>query len=191
MPLLHQRNSIFEPCPQRNWYKPPPTNIEAIYLMQSPKNTKQVCGFLGLVGYYQKFIKKFAWITKPLTTLTCHNSKFDWMPDHEAAFISLKGALIQAPILHYPDPLKWYIAHIDASDNTCGAQLSQIHSGQELPVVFLSHTFTNAAKMEHYRTRGLWCLLCLNKMELLFSRDLASSCTMNTNLCRSFSMARM
>ena len=41
----------------------------------------------------------------------------------------------------YPDPSKWYIVYMDASDDACGAQLSQEHNGQELPVVFLSHTF--------------------------------------------------
>ena len=95
--------------------------------MQPPKNSKQIWAVLGLVGYYQKFIQNFAWLTKPHTTLTCHNAKSDWMPDHQVVFASLKGALIQAPILKYPDPSKWYIVYTGASDNTFGAQLSQEH----------------------------------------------------------------
>ena len=51
---------------------------------------------------------------------------------------------LQAPILHYPDPSKIYIVYTDASDDGCGAQLSQEHDGQELPVAFLSHTFTDS-----------------------------------------------
>ena len=65
-----------------------------------------VWAFLGLVGYYQKFIKNFAYIGKPLTTHMHHDAKFDWTLTHQAAFVTLKGALIQAPILHNPDPSK-------------------------------------------------------------------------------------
>ena len=84
--------------------KPLPSKTEAIKAMQSPKNAKQVQAYLGFVGYYQKFINNFAHITKPLTTLTYHKAKFDWTLIKEAAFITVKGQLIQAPILHYPDP---------------------------------------------------------------------------------------
>ena len=74
--------------------------------MQPPITPKQVQGFLGLVGYYRKFIKGFAKIAKPLTLLTQQQVKFDWMPLHHTAFLSLKEAIIQEPILHYPDPNK-------------------------------------------------------------------------------------
>ena len=101
--------------------------MEAIRLMQPPKNAKWVQAFLGLVGYYQKFIKTFAHIAKPLTTLMHHDAKFYWTLTHQAVFVTLKWALIQSPILHYPDPSKWYIVYMDASDDACGAQLSQEH----------------------------------------------------------------
>ena len=61
---------------------------------------------------------------------------------HHTASLHLKEAIIQAPILHYPDPDKKYIVYTDASENACGAQLSQEHDGTESPVAFLSHTFT-------------------------------------------------
>ena len=98
--------------------KPLLLKTEVIKLMWPKRNTKQVWAFLGLVGCY---IKNFAWIAKPLTTLMCHYAKFDWTPHHQVVFVSLKGALIQASILHYPDYLKWYIVYTDASDNTCDA----------------------------------------------------------------------
>ena len=50
--------------------------------------------------------------------------------------------IVQAPILHYPDPDKRYIVYTDASDDACGAQLSQEYDGTEFPTAFLSHTFT-------------------------------------------------
>ena len=68
--------------------------------------------------------------------------KFEWTLDHQTAFIHLKNAIVQAPILHYPNPNKPYIVYTDASDDTCRAQLSQEHKGTEFPVAFLSHTFS-------------------------------------------------
>ena len=102
---------------------------------------KQVSTFLGLVGYYRKFIKGFTKIAKPLTLLT-RQVKFDWTPTHHTAFLQLKEAIVQAPILHYPNPTKKYIVYTDTSDDACGAQLSQEHNGTEFPVAFLLHTFT-------------------------------------------------
>ena len=55
---------------------------------------------------YKKFIMSFGQLAKLLTTLTHHDAKFNWTSEYQAAFVSLKGALIKAPILHYPDPLK-------------------------------------------------------------------------------------
>ena len=60
--------------------------------------------------------------------------------------MKLKEAIIQAPILRYPDTTKPYIVYTDASDDACGAQLSQIHDGTEFPVAFLSHTFTDTQR---------------------------------------------
>ena len=104
---------------------------------------KQVCAFLGLVGYYRKFIKNFAKIAKPLTLLTYQQAKFKWTPTHHNAFLTLKESVVQAPILHYPNLKKCYIFYTDASDDACGAQLSQEHDGTEFPIAFLSHIFTD------------------------------------------------
>ena len=123
--------------------KPVPAKTEAIKAMHPPVNPKQVCSFLGLVGCYQKFIKNFAKIAKPLTMLTHMDVKFKWKETHHCAFMKLKDAIIQAPILQYPDTTKPYIVYTDASNNACGAQLSQIHNETEFPVAFSSHTFTD------------------------------------------------
>ena len=75
--------------------------------------------------------------------LTRMDDKFEWKEAHHCAFMKLKDAIIQAPILRYPDTTKPYIMYTDASDNACGAQLSQMHDEAEFPVAFLSHTFTD------------------------------------------------
>ena len=93
--------------------------------------------------YYRKFIRNFAKIAKPLTLLTHQQAKFEWTPTHHNAFLTLKESVIQAPILHYPNPKKCYIVYTDASDDACGAQLSQEHDGTEFPIAFLSHMFTD------------------------------------------------
>ena len=78
--------------------------------------------------------------------LTQQQIKFEWTPMHHTTFLHLKEAIIQAPILHYPDPEKRYIVYTDASDDACRAQLSQEHNGTEFPVAFLSHTFTETQR---------------------------------------------
>ena len=65
---------------------------------------------------------------------------------HHTAFLHLKEAIIQAPILHYPNPNKQYIVYTDALDDGCRAQLSQEHDGTEFPIAFLSHTFTETQR---------------------------------------------
>ena len=110
--------------------------------MNPPTIPKQVRAFLGLVCYYRKFIKGFAKIAKPLTLLTRQQVKFEWMPEHQSAFVHLKDTIVQAPILHYLNPNKTYNVYTDASDDTCGTQLSQEHDGMEFPIALLSHTFS-------------------------------------------------
>ena len=82
--------------------RPLPLKTQAINNMHQPKTAKQEHAFLGLVGYYTKFIKDFAKMVKRLTLFTCHKAKFEWTPAHHTAFMMLKEAIIQAPILHYP-----------------------------------------------------------------------------------------
>ena len=125
-----------------NGIQPLPSKTHTIQNMKPPTTPKQIRAFLRLVGYYRKFIRGFAKIAKPLTMLTRQQVKFDWTPEHHKAFIHLKEAIVQAPILHYPNPNKTYIVYIDASDDACRDQLSQEHNGTEFPVAFLSHTFT-------------------------------------------------
>ena len=75
--------------------------------------------------------------------LTQQQVKFEWTPTHHTTFLNLKEAIIQAPILSYPDPNKKYIVYTDASNDAYRAQLKH---GTEFPVVFLSHTFTETQR---------------------------------------------
>ena len=72
--------------------------------MNPPTMPKQVRAFLGLVGYYRKFIKGFAKIAKPLTLLTRQQVKFDWTPDHQAAFFTFKRCHCSSTHFALPEP---------------------------------------------------------------------------------------
>ena len=71
--------------------RPLPSETQAIKNMHPPKTPKQVCTFLGLVGYYRNFIRNFAKIAKPLTLLTCQQAKFKWTPTHHTSFFDTQG----------------------------------------------------------------------------------------------------
>ena len=66
-------------------------------------------------------------MAKPLTLLTHHKVTFELTPTHHTAYMTLKEAIIQTHILHYPDPARIYIVYMDASDDVSGAQPSQEH----------------------------------------------------------------
>ena len=125
---------------------PLPSKTQAIRNMHPLKISKQACTFLGLVGYCRKFIRNFAKIANPMTLLTHQQAMFNWTQTHHNAFLTLKESVIQAPILQYLDPNKRYIVYTDASDDACGAQLSQVHNRIEFPIAFLSHTFLDTQR---------------------------------------------
>ena len=126
---------------------PLPSKTQAIQKMQPPTTPKHVHAFLGLVGYYRKFIKNFA---KPLIRLTRQQVKFDWTPEHQEAFTKLKDSIIQVLILCYPNPSKRYIVYTDTSNDACRAQLMQEHNDTKFPIAFLSHTFFGYPKKVKY-----------------------------------------
>lgn len=85
--------------------KPHPKQAEAIKNAPKPCNKTQVRSFLGLVGFYRKFIPNFAAIASPLSDLTKKGqpNKVEWGPPQDRAFHALKEKLISAPILKLPD----------------------------------------------------------------------------------------
>ena len=92
-----------------------PEKLESIAKMPAPKNPKEVKQFLRLVGYYRKFVPRFADISRVLTHLTKKDIEFKWTPECENCFQILKEFLQQAPILKYPDPQASYTLYTDAS----------------------------------------------------------------------------
>ncbi|GJY41040.1 putative reverse transcriptase domain-containing protein [Tanacetum coccineum] len=102
-----------------------PAKIEAIKDWTSPKSPTEIRQFLGLAGYYRRFIEGFSKIAKPMTKLTQKKVKFVWGDKQEAAFQLLKQKLCSAPILALPEGSEDFIAYCDASKKGLGAVLMQ------------------------------------------------------------------
>nr|GEV80752.1 putative reverse transcriptase domain-containing protein [Tanacetum cinerariifolium] len=91
----------------------------------SPKSPTKIRQFLGLAGYYRRFIEGFSKIAKPMTKLTQKKVKFEWGDKQEAAFQLLKQKLCGAPILALPEGCEDFIVYCDASNKRLGAVLMQ------------------------------------------------------------------
>ncbi|GJT05375.1 putative reverse transcriptase domain-containing protein [Tanacetum coccineum] len=102
-----------------------PAKIEAVKNWTSPTTPTEIRQFLGLAGYYRRFIKDFSKIAKSLTELTQKNKKYIWGKDQESAFQLLKQKLYEAPILALPKGNIDFVVYCDASHQGLGAVLMQ------------------------------------------------------------------
>ncbi|GJV90343.1 putative reverse transcriptase domain-containing protein [Tanacetum coccineum] len=97
--------------------------IKSIKDCASPKTLTEICQFLGLAGYYRRFIKGFSKIAKPMTKLTQKTVKFEWGDKEEASFQLLKQKLCSAPILALPKGSENFVVYCDASHKGLGTVL--------------------------------------------------------------------
>ena len=110
---------------------------------------KKIKQFLGLTGYYRKFVPRFADISRPLTTLTKKDAKFEWTSACQKSFELLKEALCGEPVLKYADTSKPYTLYTDASKYGWAGVLTQPHvttvdgksTTTDHPVAFVSGLF--------------------------------------------------
>ena len=105
--------------------EPLPEKLEAVRKMPPPTTPREIRQFLGLVGYYRKFVPKFADIARPLTNLTKLDVPYEWTNRCQEAFEFLKQMLLKEPILKYPDPSKPYTLFTDASKFAWACVLTQ------------------------------------------------------------------
>nr|GFD14753.1 putative reverse transcriptase domain-containing protein [Tanacetum cinerariifolium] len=102
-----------------------PAKIESIKDWQSPKTAMEIRQFLGLAGYYPRFIEGFSKIAKSMTKLTQKKVKFDWGDKKEVVFQCIKQKLCSALILALPEGSKGFIIYCDASIKGLGDVLMQ------------------------------------------------------------------
>ena len=125
----------------RNTIKPRDALVETIETFPKPETKKQVRSFLGLTGYYRRFVKNYADIAVPLTNLTKKGepTRVRWTSACENAFSKLKSMLKSPPVLRPPNWDNLFILQVDASDFGVGAILSQLDMEEQgNPVAFAS-----------------------------------------------------
>ncbi|KAK8659179.1 hypothetical protein V6N13_029389 [Hibiscus sabdariffa] len=102
-----------------------PSKIEAIVNWKPPRNVPEIRSFLGLAGYYRRFVEGFSIIAAPLTKLLRKNVLFSWTDAQQASFEKLKDVLTKAPVLTQPESGKTYSIYSDASHSGLGCVLMQ------------------------------------------------------------------
>ena len=127
-------------------FEPLPEKLEAVRTMPHPKSAKEVKQFLGLIGYYRKFIPQFSDLSRPLTRLTWHDCNFEWTPQCQKSFDHLRELLMEYPNLRYPDPQKSYTVFTDASGIGWSGVLTQEHEDEKgrlknHPICYVSGQF--------------------------------------------------
>ena len=120
--------------------QPQRDKVEAIRNCQQPKTKKDVRSFLGLAGWYRRFVPNFATRAAPLTDLTRKSGSVNvpWEEQHQKAFMDLKEALCSGPVLRSPDFEKPWTVQTDASGVGLGAVLLQGEGEQQRPVAYIS-----------------------------------------------------
>ena len=100
-----------------------PHKIEAVVNWKPPKNVLEVRSFLGLAGYYKKFVEGFSRIAAPLTKLTRKDVKYDWVDACQQSFEELNGRLTSGPILALPNGRDGFVVYSNASQKVLGCVL--------------------------------------------------------------------
>ncbi|GFR24689.1 retrovirus-related Pol polyprotein from transposon opus [Trichonephila clavata] len=139
--------------------------VKAIIEMKPPKTAKQVAKFLGMTGWYQKFIKNYADMCEPLYGLKRKNSKFRLSESAQKTFDRIKKAHTEAPVLQLPDFSQAFELYTDASSVGVGAVLTQ----NNRPIAFASRTLNRAER--NYSVTERECLAviwALNKYRTYF-----------------------
>ncbi|GKA71127.1 putative reverse transcriptase domain-containing protein [Tanacetum coccineum] len=142
-----------------------PAKIDSIKDWTSPKTPTEIRQFLGLAGYYRRFIKGFSKIARPMTKLTQKNVKFEWGEKAEVAFQLLKQKLCCALILSLPEGSENFVVYCDASHKGLGVVLMQ----KEKVIAYASRQLktlsaqSEARKEENFVTKDLHGMI--NKLE--------------------------
>lgn len=122
---------------------PNPDKVAVIQSFPTPTSVKEVQNFLGIVGYYARYIKNISTIAFPLYQLLRKNITFSWTKECSQAFQLLKDALISSPVLGHPNFHLPFILHTDASNSGCGAILSQLQNNKEIVIAYWGKAFNS------------------------------------------------
>jgi len=143
--------------------RPNPEKVDCLRNYPAPKDVKQVQRFLGLVGFYRRFIPDFAKHAKPLTQLTKKENKFNWTSEVQKSFDYMKSTLTEITEVYLPDLNGPFIIQADAADKTIGSILLQEKDGIRHPIWFASRSLKPAEV--NYSTSEKECLAVLWAIE--------------------------
>ena len=149
--------------------RPDPRKLEAVDKFPRPKNVKNVRKFLGLSGYYRRFIKNFSKIPKPLYKLLQKEVEFIWTEKEEQDFLELKEKLCNPPVLQYPNFSKPFNITTDASGYAIRGILSQGEIGKDLPIAYCSRVLRGPELAYEVYEKEALEMICyiLHKFKLL------------------------
>lgn len=125
-----------------------PAKIQSVVEWPTPKNIKEVRGFLGFTNFYRHFIKNYSKVVAPLTDLTKTTRQFEWTEKAEKAFEDIKSAFAKGDIIRHFQPGAPITIETDSSDFAIGAILSQLFDGKLQPIAFFSRKL-NPAEMNY------------------------------------------
>ena len=124
-----------------------PAKVEKVRDWPIPTSPKELFSFLGFAGYYRRFVKGFASISRPLNELKGVEKKhFKWLPEHQKAFDELKKCLCSAPVLAYADFTLPFEVHVDASGTGLGSVLYQRQQGKLKVIAYASRSLGKSEK---------------------------------------------
>ena len=133
--------------------------VQAVQEWPTPKSVKGARSFLGLTGYYRRFIKDYAQVAGPLIALTQKGACFQWEEEEQQAFETLKTKLTSAPILGYPSAQGDFILDTDASQCAIGAVLSQVQDGKEVVIAYGSRRLSRSERNYHVTRQELLAIV--------------------------------
>ncbi|MEM7375737.1 MAG: retropepsin-like aspartic protease/reverse transcriptase, partial [Bacteroidota bacterium] len=135
---LKQTISFLGHVLDRRGLRPMKEKTAIIEAWPEPQNVSEVRSFLGLTGYYRKFVSQYAQLCAPLTDLTKQGVRFSWSKQCQESFNKLKAALVSEPLLRHPEPSKEYHVYTDSSMRAIGGVVAQSFEDGEHPVQFES-----------------------------------------------------
>jgi len=136
-----------------------PDKVDAVKSWPTPGNVHDVRSFLGLAGFYRRFVKGFSEIALPMTELTHDKAPWKWGSEQQKAFDQLKAALCSAPVLILPDPTKPFVLNCDSCAFAIGATLQQDHGNGLQPVAYRSRKLSKAERNYDVREREFMAIL--------------------------------
>ena len=187
--LFHEKVSFLGHVIMRQGISTDPDKIDTVKKWSVPTSAREVQQFLGLVGYYRRYIQDFSMIATPLYRLTERGRVFEWTSECDAAFQKLKQRLISAPVLIFPNFEKPFLLDTDGSETGVGAVLSQLSDdGQECVVAYGSRTLSKAERKYNVTRKELLAVVTFVKHFRPYLQGGTSSFALTTARCNGYTV---